>query len=76
MPSRLKTLMGDLMVAQIENRDSFCIETDALEGLLAVVEAARKYITEFGVPVPDLSLRVRYRADLRNALAKLDEVQP
>lgn len=41
MSSRLETLLSDLMVDQIENRDSFCIETDALEDLLAVVEAAQ-----------------------------------
>ncbi len=77
MPSRLETLLSDLMVAKIESRDSFCIEADALEDLLAVVEAARKLsdsssLSHVSPDVCTSTVRTDYCDELDAALAKLD----
>lgn len=76
MPSRLEELK-DLRDMVRENEGvATSIDLSELEDLLAVVEVAKDYIAEFDAPVPDLNLRVAYRAKLRESLAKLDEVQP
>jgi hypothetical protein len=86
MPSRLETLLSDLMDAQIEDRDSLCIKTDALEDLFALVEAARKrarvgghragygcYESSFAKGVKGCQCDLD---DIVESLAKLDKVQP
>ena len=75
MPSRLEKLCGNLSYEQYLHEPSINISTDDLEDLLAVVESAKDYIAECDAPVPDLNLRVVYRARLRTAIAKLNEVQ-
>lgn len=82
MPSRLETLLSDLAVYQVED-----IDVDVIKDLLAVAEAARKRVRVGGHPEDRTGCYYAHFQkgnkgcpcgldDMREALAKLDEVQP
>lgn len=76
MPRRIDSLRALCDLTRGADVGSVRLTLDELEGLLTVAEVARKYLPEFDNPVPCLTIRTAYRAALREALAKLDEVQP
>jgi len=60
-----------------EHHHALCSEAaDALERMQKVCEFAAKYLDEYDNPVPDYTLRVMYRKQMRERLAALDREQP
>jgi hypothetical protein len=70
MTSRLEQISDFVMLFSHKENQGKWID------VLALVDAARRYLSEWDRPLPDHASRCRCREAMQIAIAKLDEEQP